>query len=76
MDVAHLVFDDLKTSTKDVEFKALLIFFLGRVCSDTQNRSVPEYFPESLAEDCIRKIVELQTSHKRAFDEMIEYLKE
>ena len=43
MDAAHPVLDDLNTSTKDVEFKALLIF-LGQFYSDTQNRSVPENF--------------------------------
>ena len=74
MDVAHLILDDLRTSTVNVEFKDLLVFFLGRARRGNQERSGPEPSPESLAEDCVRKIIELQTSKKEAFDEMVHYL--
>ena len=74
MDAANLVLDDLRNSTVNVEFKDLLEFFLGLAHRRDQERSGPEPSPESLAEDCVREIIELQTSKKEAFDEVIHYL--
>ena len=74
MDAAQMILDDLKTSTVNVEFKDLLVFFLGLARRGDQEGSGPEPSPESLTEDCVRKIIELQTSKKEAFDEIIHHL--